>query len=92
MAPVRWQSFWNITLAGLRSVSTTVILLGSIWTFNLFVGHLLHRPAAGPAGKTKILVTYTYNVFTQGQLRDRRHLRRASSSASCSCSAASTGA
>ena len=31
------QSFWNITLPQLKSVSTTVILLGCIWTFNIFV-------------------------------------------------------
>src|SRR5690606_27706199 len=31
-----WQRFVNVTLPGLRPVSMTVILLGTIWTFNMF--------------------------------------------------------
>ena len=31
-----WQRFRYITLPGLRSVSSTVVLLGIIWTFNQF--------------------------------------------------------
>ena len=31
-----WQRFLNVTLPGLRPVSATVILLGTIWTFNMF--------------------------------------------------------
>jgi arabinogalactan oligomer/maltooligosaccharide transport system permease protein len=60
------QSFWNITLPQLKSVSTTVILLGSIWTFNIFVV-IFFITGGGPGGKTEILVTYTYNGFTLGQ-------------------------
>ena len=60
------QSFWNITLPQLRSVSTTVILLGCIWTFNIFVV-IFFITGGGPGGKTDILVTYTYNGFTLGQ-------------------------
>jgi arabinogalactan oligomer/maltooligosaccharide transport system permease protein len=62
----RRQSFWNITLPQLRSVSTTVILLGCIWTFNIFVV-IYFITGGGPGGKTDILVTYTYNAFTLGQ-------------------------
>ena len=62
----RVQSFWNITLPQLKSVSTTVILLGCIWTFNIFVV-IYFITGGGPAGKTDILVTYTYNGFTLGQ-------------------------
>jgi len=62
----RRQSFWNITLPQLKSVSTTVILLGCIWTFNIFVV-IFFITGGGPGGKTDILVTYTYNAFTLGQ-------------------------
>ena len=31
-----WQRFRHVTLPGLRPVSTTVILLSTIWTFNMF--------------------------------------------------------
>ena len=60
------QSFWHITLPQLKSVSTTVILLGCIWTFNIFVV-IFFITGGGPGGKTDILVTYTYNGFTIGQ-------------------------
>ncbi len=60
------QRFWNITLPMLRSVSSTVILLGCIWTFNIFVV-IFFITGGGPGGATQILVTYTYNAFTLGQ-------------------------
>jgi arabinogalactan oligomer/maltooligosaccharide transport system permease protein len=63
----RWQSFWNITMPGLRSVSTMVILLGCIWTFNLFAV-IFFTTNGGPAGKTNILVTFAYEVFNRGEL------------------------
>lgn len=63
----RWQAFWNITLPGLRSVSTMVILLGIIWTFNLFAV-IFFTTRGGPAGKTNILVTYAFEVFNRGDL------------------------
>ena len=31
-----WQRFRYVTLPGLRTVSSTVVLLGIIWTFNQF--------------------------------------------------------
>jgi arabinogalactan oligomer/maltooligosaccharide transport system permease protein len=61
----RTQRFWNITLPQLSSVSSTVILLGIIWTFNIFVVIYLVT-GGGPGGKTDILVTYTYQAFTRG--------------------------
>lgn len=61
----RTQRFWNITLPQLSSVSSTVILLGIIWTFNIFVVIYLVT-GGGPGGKTDILVTYTYNSFSRG--------------------------
>jgi arabinogalactan oligomer/maltooligosaccharide transport system permease protein len=60
-----WQRFTNITLPGLRSVSMTVILLGTIWTFNLFsVIYLV--TGGGPAGQTEILVTGAYRAAFTG--------------------------
>jgi arabinogalactan oligomer/maltooligosaccharide transport system permease protein len=57
-----FQRFRHITLPGLRSVSTTVILLGTIWTFNMFnIIYLITR--GGPFGSTNILVTYAYIKF-----------------------------
>lgn len=56
-----WQRFRHITLPGLRPVSGTVILLSSIWTFNMFpVIFLLTR--GGPGDATEILVTYAYKL------------------------------
>ena len=43
-----WQRFWDVTMPGLRPVAATVILLGLIWTFNMFNDHLPdHRRRAG---------------------------------------------
>ncbi|MEU5212260.1 sugar ABC transporter permease [Streptomyces sp. NPDC020742] len=56
-----WQRFRHITLPGLRAVSSTVILLSAIWTFNMFpVIFLLTR--GGPGDSTEILVTYAYRL------------------------------
>ncbi|MFG2830626.1 carbohydrate ABC transporter permease [Streptomyces sp. NPDC048434] len=56
-----WQRFRNITVPGLRGVSSTVILLSTIWTFNMFpVIFLLTR--GGPGDATEILVTYAYRL------------------------------
>ncbi|KAB2349566.1 carbohydrate ABC transporter permease [Actinomadura rudentiformis] len=59
-----WQQFRNITLPMLRPVSQTVILIGTIWTFNQFpVIFLLTR--GGPDSATEILVTAAYrDAFT----------------------------
>ncbi|MEV4017261.1 sugar ABC transporter permease [Nonomuraea angiospora] len=59
-----WQRFRHITIPGLRSVSSTVVLLGTIWTFNLFsVIFLITR--GGPGTSTEILVTYAFReAFT----------------------------
>ncbi|WP_346094869.1 sugar ABC transporter permease [Streptomyces olivaceiscleroticus] len=56
-----WQRFRHITVPSLRSVSSTVILLSTIWTFNMFpVIFLLTR--GGPGDATEILVTYAYRL------------------------------
>ncbi|WP_424215584.1 carbohydrate ABC transporter permease [Streptomyces sp. BI20] len=54
-----FQRFRHITLPGLRAVSMTVILLSTIWTFNMFpVIFLLTR--GGPGDATEILVTQAF--------------------------------
>ncbi|MEU9983193.1 sugar ABC transporter permease [Streptomyces sp. NPDC050856] len=64
-----WQRFRHITLPGLRPVSSTVILLSSIWTFNMFpVIFLLTR--GGPGDATEILVTYAYRLSFVNSPRD----------------------
>jgi arabinogalactan oligomer/maltooligosaccharide transport system permease protein len=60
-----WQKFVNVTLPGLRSVSMTVILLGTIWTFNMFPVIFLVTQGQ-PAGQTEILVTGAYRAAFQG--------------------------
>ncbi|MFE6227740.1 carbohydrate ABC transporter permease [Streptomyces sp. NPDC057854] len=64
-----WQRFRNITMPGLRSVSTTVLLLSTIWTFNMFpVIFLLTR--GGPGEATQILVTQAYKFSFEISPRD----------------------
>lgn len=54
-----WKRFLYITVPGLRAVSSTVILLSTIWTFNMFpVIFLLTR--GGPGDSTEILVTQAF--------------------------------
>ncbi|MGK5499427.1 carbohydrate ABC transporter permease [Streptomyces sp. URMC 125] len=64
-----WQRFRNVTLPGIRSVSSTVVLLSTIWTFNMFpVIYLLTR--GGPGDSTEILVTYAYRLSFLNSPRD----------------------
>lgn len=62
----RRQSFWNVTIPQLKSVSVAVTMLGIIWTFNLFVVIFL-TTGGGPGGRTDILVTESFNLFQAGQ-------------------------
>ncbi len=60
-----WQRFRHVTVPGLRPVSNTVILLGTIWTFNQFnIIFLLLGQNNG--GDTDILVTYAYRKAFSG--------------------------
>ncbi|MER7410746.1 MULTISPECIES: carbohydrate ABC transporter permease [Streptomyces] len=64
-----WQRFTHITLPGIRPVATTVVLLSTIWTFNMFpVIFLLTR--GGPEDSTEILVTYAYRLSFLNSPRD----------------------
>lgn len=63
-----WQRFRDVTLPGLRPVSMTVILLGTIWTFNMFpIIYLVTR--GGPGDATEILVTGAFEEAFTG-IRD----------------------
>ncbi len=62
----RRQSFWNVTVPQLKSVSVAVTMLGIIWTFNLFVVIYL-TTGGGPGGRTDILVTESFNLFQAGE-------------------------
>ncbi|MGV9313493.1 carbohydrate ABC transporter permease [Streptomyces sp. NPDC003691] len=60
-----WQRFVHVTLPGLRPVSTTIVLLGTIWTFNMFpIIYLVIGQAGGT--ESEILVTYAYRLAFQG--------------------------
>lgn len=64
-----WQRFVNITMPGIRAVSSTVILLSTIWTFNMFpVIYLLTR--GGPGDSSEILVTYAFRLAFIDSPRD----------------------
>ena len=60
-----WERFLNVTLPGLRPISSTVVLLGTIWTFNMFPVIYLVIGQAGGAD-SEILVTYAYRLAFQG--------------------------
>lgn len=61
-----WQRFVNVTMPGLRPVSSSVVLLGVIWTFNMFpVIYLI----TGNNPHTRILVTYAFERFFSGATR-----------------------
>jgi arabinogalactan oligomer/maltooligosaccharide transport system permease protein len=60
-----WQQFRNVTMPGLRPVSQTVILLGTIWTFNMFA--VIYFVSGGePAGQSEILVTGAFRAAFEG--------------------------
>jgi arabinogalactan oligomer / maltooligosaccharide transport system permease protein len=64
-----WQQFRYVTLPGLRNVSSTVVLLGIIWTFNQFaVIFLLFGSHSG--ADAQILVTWAYQLGFGQQPRD----------------------
>jgi len=60
-----WQRFRNVTMPGLRPVSQTVILLGTIWTFNMFPV-IFFVSGGEPAGQSEILVTGAFRAAFEG--------------------------
>ncbi|WP_327298021.1 carbohydrate ABC transporter permease [Streptomyces sp. NBC_01197] len=63
-----WQRFLNVTLPGLCSVSSTVVLLGIIWTFNQFA--IIFLLFGNGAPDAQILVTWAYRLGFGQQPRD----------------------
>lgn len=63
-----WQRFRHVTLPGLRSVSSTVVLLGVIWTFNQFA--IIFLLFGNSAPDAQILVTWAYRLGFGQQPRD----------------------
>ncbi|WP_405009458.1 carbohydrate ABC transporter permease [Kitasatospora sp. NBC_01539] len=63
-----WQRFVHVTLPGLRPVSSTVILLGVIWTFNQF--NVIFLLFGTNSDSVQILVTYAYKLFFGRQPQD----------------------
>ena len=59
-----WQRFWSITLPGLSSVRSVVILLVTIWAFKQFT-IIYTMTGGGPVRSTETLVIQTYRqAFT----------------------------
>ncbi|MFZ3572166.1 carbohydrate ABC transporter permease [Streptomyces sp. BH097] len=63
-----WQRFRHVTLPGLRPVSSTVILLGVIWTFNQFA--IIFLLFGNNSPDTQILVNWAYYLGFGQQPRD----------------------
>jgi arabinogalactan oligomer/maltooligosaccharide transport system permease protein len=63
-----WQRFRYVTLPGLRAVSSTVVLLGVIWTFNQFA--IIFLLFGGTAPEADILVTWAYQLGFGQQPRE----------------------
>ncbi|MFI1091212.1 carbohydrate ABC transporter permease [Streptomyces sp. NPDC020917] len=63
------QRFLNVTVPGLRPVTSTVILLSTVWTFNMFpIIYLLL--GNNTTGDTDILVTHAYEMAFSGGAAD----------------------
>jgi arabinogalactan oligomer/maltooligosaccharide transport system permease protein len=56
----KWQQFQRITLPLLRPALLPAIILGTIWTFNMF--NVIYLVSMG-AGGTEILITEAYRAF-----------------------------
>lgn len=63
-----WQKFWKITVPLLRPALLPSIILGMIWTFNMF--NVIYLVSEGkPGGATDILVTEAYRWAFERQER-----------------------
>ena len=55
----RWQRFRHVTLPLLRPALVPAIILGSVWTFNMF--NVIYLVSGGaPGGSTEILISEAY--------------------------------
>ncbi len=55
----RWQSFWNITVPGMRRTIGLVTILQVISSFNIF-GQVYSMTNGGPGGSTRTIIMYIY--------------------------------
>ncbi|MBN1770960.1 MAG: extracellular solute-binding protein [Deltaproteobacteria bacterium] len=54
-----WTRFWRITLPMIRSSLVPAVVLGSVWTFNMF--NVIYLVSGGdPEGRTEILISQAY--------------------------------
>jgi multiple sugar transport system permease protein len=60
----RWQSFWNVTVPGVRSATVLVLLLATITGANLFTEPYLLTGGGGPNGASSspVLVMYQQGI------------------------------
>ena len=63
----RWVQLRDITIPLLKPALLPAVILGSVWTFNMF--NIIYLVSGGrPAGETDILITEAYRVaFEQGR-------------------------
>ncbi|MBI2388445.1 MAG: extracellular solute-binding protein [Deltaproteobacteria bacterium] len=61
----RWQRFWRVTFPLLRPTLAPSVVLGAVWTFNMF--NVVFLVSGGePDGRTEILVSEAYRwAFTR---------------------------
>ena len=61
-----WQRFWYITLPLLKPTLLPAVVLGSVWTFNMF--NIIYLVSGGePDSSTDILISDAYRwAFTRG--------------------------
>lgn len=61
-----WQRFWHVTWPMLRPALLPAVILGSVWTFNMF--NVIYLVSAGePDGSTEILISEAYRwAFSRG--------------------------
>jgi arabinogalactan oligomer/maltooligosaccharide transport system permease protein len=61
----RWQRFWYVTLPLLRPALLPSVILGAVWTFNMF--NVVFLVSGGePDGQTDILISEAYRwAFTR---------------------------
>jgi ABC-type sugar transport system permease subunit len=63
----KWEQFWAITVPMIRPAMVPAIMLGTIWTFNLF-NVIFFITAGGPRNQTDLLITQAYKLIGQEQL------------------------
>ena len=62
----RWQQFRQITVPLIKPALFPAIILGTIWTFNMF--NIIYLVSGGgPNHSTEILITEAYKVFALGK-------------------------